>query len=381
LTTTYAAEVMPVPLRCYLTTYVNLCWVFGQLIASGVLRGMLSRTDQYAYRIPFALQWMWPVPIIIGCILAPESPWWCIRKGFLDRAKHNLVRLTSANRDPNFNADDTVAMMIHTNELEKEISSGTTYLDCFKGSDLRRSEIACIVWAIQNLCGSAFMGYSTYFYTQAGLSTTYSFDMSMAQYALGACGTVGSWFMMSGIGRRKLYLFGLVALFGMVLLIGILGVPAPTPGLSWAIGSMLLIYTFTYDLTIGPVCYSLVAELPSVRLRQKTIVLARNFYNVWGIINQVWTPYMLNPSAWNWGAKTGFFWAGWCFLCLIWTYFRLPEPKGRTYGELDILFENKVSARKFATTDATQFHGQTLRLASVSESAKGDSYDHKEASV
>ena len=77
---------------------------------------------------------------------------------------------------------------------------------------------------------------------------------------------------------------------------------------------------------------------------------------------------MLNPTAWNWGAKTGFFWAGICGLLFAWTFFRLPEPKGRTYGELDILFENKVSARKFAKTDATQFHGETIRLPSVSES-------------
>ena len=81
-------------------------------------------------------------------------------------------------------------------------------------------------------------------------------------------------------------------------------------------------------------------------------MLARNFYNFWGIINNVWTPYMLNPTAWNWGAKTGFWWAGWCLLCLAWTYFRLPEPKGRTYGELDALFERRVSARRFHKTEA-----------------------------
>jgi SP family general alpha glucoside:H+ symporter-like MFS transporter len=34
VTTTYASEVCPVVLRPYLTTYVNLCWVMGQLIAS-----------------------------------------------------------------------------------------------------------------------------------------------------------------------------------------------------------------------------------------------------------------------------------------------------------------------------------------------------------
>ena len=59
---------------------------------------------------------------------------------------------------------------------------------------------------------------------------------------------------------------------------------------------------------------------------------------------------MLNPTAWNWRAKSGFFWAGTGFLCLVWTYFRVPEPKDRTYAELDLLFEQKVSARKFKST-------------------------------
>lgn len=59
---------------------------------------------------------------------------------------------------------------------------------------------------------------------------------------------------------------------------------------------------------------------------------------------------MLNPGAWNWGAKAGFFYAGTCFCCLLWAFFRLPEPKGRTYGELDILFERRVSARDFSST-------------------------------
>ena len=31
-------------------------------------------------------------------------------------------------------------------------------------------------------------------------------------------------------------------------------------------------------------------------------------------------------------------------------FFRLPEPKGRTYGELDTLFEQKVPARRFKAT-------------------------------
>ncbi len=111
LTCTYAAEVCPVPLRPILTTYVNLCWVIGQFLASGVLKGVATRSDQWAYRIPYALQWMWPLPLIIGISLAPESPWWLIRKNRDAEAKRMLMRLTSPDKLPGFNADETIAMV------------------------------------------------------------------------------------------------------------------------------------------------------------------------------------------------------------------------------------------------------------------------------
>jgi len=246
-------------------------------------------------------------------------------------------------------------MMIHTNELEKELTSGTSYWDCFKGTDLRRTEIVCMVWGIQTLCGSGLMGYSTYFLEQAGVPTTKSFDFTMGQYALGMAGTMSSWFLMTRFGRRFLYIIGLVGLFILLMVIGFISLAKGNVGIPT--GAILLVYTFTYDITVGPVCYSLVAELSTTRLRAKSIVLARNFYNVIGIINNVITPRLINPQGDNWKGKAGFFWAGSCFLCIIYCYFRLPEPRGRTYAELDILFENRVPARLFHKTIVDPFHG------------------------
>lgn len=51
-----------------------------------------------------------------------------------------------------------ISEMKLTNEHEKALSAGTQYWDCFKGIDLRRTEVACVTWACQNMCGSAFMG-------------------------------------------------------------------------------------------------------------------------------------------------------------------------------------------------------------------------------
>ncbi|CAG8090836.1 unnamed protein product [Penicillium salamii] len=345
LTVTYASEVCPVALRAYLTTYVNLCWVFGQLIASGVLKGLAERSDQWAYRIPFAIQWVWPIPIFIGVYLAPESPWWLVRKDRREDAVKAVRRLT---RDtPGFNAEETVSMIVYTNALEKRVETGTSYLDCFKGTDLRRTEIACCVWAAQSLCGSGLMGYSTVFYQRAGLAVSQSFTMSLVQYAIGVVGTIGSWVLMTYFGRRTLYVGGLMLLSVVLLVIGFVSIAPSTSAISWATGSMLLVYTFVYDSTVGPVCFSLVSEIPSSRLRIKSVVLARNVYNVLNLVTGIIIPYMLNVDAWNWRGKSGFFWGALCITCLVWSFFRLPEPKGRSYAELDILFENKVRTREF----------------------------------
>lgn len=48
-------------------------------------------------------------------------------------------------------------MIEHTNELEKSLKVGTTYWDCFKGIDLRRTEIVCILWIGQTLTGQNLM--------------------------------------------------------------------------------------------------------------------------------------------------------------------------------------------------------------------------------
>ena len=208
LTTTYAAEVCPTNLRPYLTTYVNLCWVIGQFLASAVLVGTQSRSDNWAYRIPYALQWMWPVPLIVGIYFAPESPWWLVRQGKTEEAFHVLTRLANPGTQTSV-IDEALAQIKITDDFEKSINEGTSYLDCFKGVDLRRTEIVCVTWLVQSAAGSTFFGYSTYFYRAAGLAPRDAFSLSLGQYAIGGVGTVLSWALMGRFGRRTLHLSGL----------------------------------------------------------------------------------------------------------------------------------------------------------------------------
>jgi hypothetical protein len=49
----------------------------------------------------------------------------------------------------------------------------------------------------------------------------------------------------------------------------------------------------------------------------------------------------------NLGPKTYLIFAGWMFLCVVITFFCLPETKGRSPAELDAMFAARVPARKF----------------------------------
>ena len=108
---------------------------------------------------PYALQWIWPLPIGLGAYYSPESPYWLVRKGRIQDAEDAVRRLTTASLVAPDHARNSVALMVHTNELEKQETAGATYADCFRGVNLRRTEIAMAVWMIQNLVGNALVGY------------------------------------------------------------------------------------------------------------------------------------------------------------------------------------------------------------------------------
>jgi SP family general alpha glucoside:H+ symporter-like MFS transporter len=55
-----------------------------------------------------------------------------------------------------------------------------------------------------------------------------------------------------------------------------------------------------------------------------------------------------------------------CVLCIVYTYYRVPEPQGRSFAELDLLLKRSVGARKFATTKADVF-GENMEGGLVHE--------------
>ncbi|KAM6515594.1 hypothetical protein FSOLCH5_009819 [Fusarium solani] len=363
----YASEVLPPVLRTYMTSYTNMCFIIGQLISAGVLKGLSTRTDAWGYKIPFALQWVWPVVLIPLIWMSPESPWYLVRMGKLHEAEESLRRLQSS-KATNVDPQKTLSTIIYTNNLEQQLQVGTSYWDCFKGFELRRTEIACVVFAGQILCGICFAYNSSYFFSQVGLGTSTTYSLALGGTGLAFFGCLINWFvLMPNFGRRTIYVWGMGGMCFVLILIGILNVWTHISAVAMTQACLTLLWTFIFQLSAGQLGWALPAEMGSTRLRQKTICLARDSSNIMGTIGGTLQQYFMNPQAWNLKGYTGFVWGGTCFCMFVWSYFRLPETWNRSYHELDILFAKKVPARQFATTvvdpfDTTVIDGITGKI-------------------
>ncbi|EQL01353.1 maltose permease [Ophiocordyceps sinensis CO18] len=316
---TYGSEVCPTAIRGHLASYIELCFVLGQLVANGVTAGTQHMHTHWAYSLPFALQWLWAAVIVPGrCTMVTSYP--------LSKKSWAIAR-----------------------ELGRVADAVT--LECLGALDrvnLRRTEIASGVYCCQVLSGIYLVSYGTYFFQQAGLPTEQAFNMSVGFLGVGLVGVVVSWFLLVGVGRRLLFVGGLAILSGLQFLIGILDcVPGRPSGAIWAESALMLVWNLLYNTTIGPVCFVLLSECSATRVRSKTIAVATAAQGLLGIVMTVAIPYMINPAQANMQGKLGFFFGGLAGLCLLWAYFRVPETRGRTYGELDLLFDKGVSARKF----------------------------------
>lgn len=341
----FASEVCPVILRGYLEIFVVLCWGIGQFLSYAVLLTLNTDKSQWGWRIPFGVQWVWPAIIIPLIIFAPESPWWLVRRDQIDEAENAVKRLSSGMDEAAVKR--AVALMIETNKREKDMTEGVGYLDCFRDTNLRRTEISCMAWSIQTWSGFTISVYSTYFFELAGLQSSEAYKMSVGMGGLHFLFTLLAGPLTAMVGRRRIYLYALAWMCAMMCIIGFLSLAPQTTATGYGSSVVFLLWYCCYEMTIGPVAYIIVGEVSSTRLRSKTVGLARNAYNFANLINYFVSPYILNPGEGNWKGKAGFLTGGLIIICFVWTYFRLPETKGRTYEELDILFAKRLKTREF----------------------------------
>ncbi|KAL4802727.1 general substrate transporter [Aspergillus unguis] len=343
----YASEIAPLPLRAACTATLQMSWSIGSIIVAGATYGYNGLQNEWSWRVPLALQWIFPTPLMILIFLAPESPWWLIRRGRKEEALRSIKRL-GANTEEK--AQQSLAMMERTIKIETSVGKSPTLLDLLKGTDRRRTIITCLIYASQNFAGNLIANQATYFFEQAGISSDMAFKLNLITTCLQFAANIGSWFLTSWFRRRTVFLYGTATNIVFLFALGACASVTQNSKTNYAQACLGVIISVVYAGAQGPISYTIISETSSVRLRALSTAVGRSAYYITEIPMIYLSSRMLNTTGWNLAGKCGFVWGSTALFCWVMAYFFLPELKNRSYREADIMFNRKISARKFKST-------------------------------
>ncbi|KAG9711222.1 putative sugar transporter, partial [Aureobasidium melanogenum] len=202
-----------------------------------------------------------------------------------------------------------------------------------------------------NLTGNLIANQAVYFFQQAGVSDNLAFALGLITSALQMIFVMLSWILTTFYGRRSIYLWGSAVNTILLIALGVAGSVGKSNAANLAQASLGLIVSVLFTLGPAPASWVIIGETSAIRLRPLTTGIGRATYYIVEIPCIFLASYMLNPNQGNLGGKCGYVWGGTGLICLITAYFCVPEMKGRSYREIDILFKRKVDARHWTKTD------------------------------
>ncbi|PWY75355.1 MFS general substrate transporter [Aspergillus heteromorphus CBS 117.55] len=342
---TYISEVTALELRGIALSGFTFCMNLGYLIAASVALPRMSMASDAAYKVLFASGWVWPGVILLFLPFMPESPYFLVMNGQHDQAGRMLRRLGHQASEAVILLDDIVRT--HTEEqLRTQAARESSFRDCFRGTNWRRTRIILYCNALSQVIGSSFMTNGPYFLVQAGMSSAKTGMMTEIGIAFGIASSLVTGYLMTVCGRRRLILFGIGLSTGLFTVMGIAGCfPHSSPAL-WVVGIFLELSWWVYGPAIGP-AMAIAGEVSAVRLRAKSLAVGFTFNYFFSTVWNVVMPYLYNSDEADLGGLIGWIFAGLGAISLGVLFVELPETKGRSFEELDEMLTAGVPTRAF----------------------------------
>ncbi|KAH6984030.1 hexose transporter [Ilyonectria destructans] len=350
---TYISEVAPVRIRGALLMCYSLWWTIGVFCAH-ISLNQLNKTHPEDWLVPIYTQWAQIGIMFIIYIFLPESPAWCVTSGHIDRAKKELQKLYKGVEG--FNVDQQVEVLVLAVEHEKAVAAEQNrenWYAIFMGVNGFRTVVTLWTNLSQQFIGlTLFSSFGTYFFQQAGVPNP--FQVKVITSSINIATVIVAVFVADWYGRRWLACSATTLSWVACIAIGILGVAPHVRASDY----LFVFFACLWNIGMtgnGAAGWGFIGEISSQRLRPYTAGFGAATTCVIGVVMNNLVPYMVNANAWNWGLKTGWFYAGVGLPFTIGMWLLIPETAGRSAAELDELFERKIKPWRFHKTEtATQ---------------------------
>jgi sugar porter (SP) family MFS transporter len=392
----YQSECAPKKIRGLIVGLYQLAITIGALLSAIVLNSTRNRTNHTAWRAPIAVQFAWAAILSLGMMCLPESPRYLLLKGRDAEARASLGRLLTRSRDSPEVAAEAAEIKIALDE-EKKLGA-SSYIDCFRNNENRnglRTWTGIMLQGWQQLTGINFIFYyGTTFFISAGI--TNGFLIQIIVDVVNTVMTIVGVQLIDRVGRRRLLLIGAIGMCVCEFIVAIVGVTAGHIASDGTVNvaaqkvliAFVSIYIAFFAISWGPVAWVLTGEIFPLAIRAKSMSLAVASNWLWNFGIGFATPYLVGPSSTginavktaNLGVKVFFIWGATCLGCFLFTYFFIPETKGLSLEQIDLLYRESSIIGSAAYNKKMTAQNETF-TSHLEEQKAVQIHDSKEESV
>src|ERR1700689_4909626 len=328
----YISEVSPAKARGWQVSLFQLAITIG-ILAAYLVDYAFAQSEQW--------RWMLGLAVIPGAILGlgtlylPETPRWLVKNGQGEKALGVLrkIRGTQSVEEEFREIQDAAA---RTEERGQ-------WSDLLKAS-IRPALIVGIGLAVfQQVTGiNTVIYYAPQIIRSAGISSASGAILATAGIGVvNVVMTLVSMWLIDRMGRRPLLLTGTA---GIVTTLGILGFAflKPGGGLARVAVVTLMAYVASFAISLGPIFWLLISEIYPLKIRGLAEGTAAASNWAANLLVSLTFPTLVQALG---PARTFWLYALFGVAAWIFSYYLVPETKGRTLEQIEQSLNGKVAAR------------------------------------
>jgi sugar porter (SP) family MFS transporter len=339
----YAAELAPAAMRGRFVSMYQLAITLGIFIAY-LVDGALSHNDRTdTWRLMLGAAVVPGALLFAVAVFAPLSPRWLMMKGRRDAAAKELLKIQpGSDTAPPL---DAIAAALHEEEHK------ASWAEVFHRKWRRPLLIAVGLAVFQQITGiNAIIYYADQIFASAGF-VTQSSQTTVTTWAIGGTNVLATLIAIAfvdRVGRRRLLLAGLFGMAVSLIAVGaaFLFITAPKQGAMPLVNAApsvagivtlcaLVGFIICFAFSMGPVVWTVINEVFPAHIRGRAVAVATAVN--WGSAYLV-SQFFLTVIGAIGNSMTFWLFAACCVVSWIWIYLRVPETKGQSLEDIQLLW-------------------------------------------
>ncbi|KAK0373666.1 quinate permease [Colletotrichum paranaense] len=309
----------------------------------------ISDSTQTQWIVPLGLQLLPGVLLFFGIFVCPESPRWLAKNDRWEDATRVLVHIRELPADHDY-------VSTEISDIKRQVEDGSAnrmsksqmFKRLFEKGSRNRIGIGLLLMACQNLTGvNIITYYSPRIFETLGITGTSTKLFATGFY--GIAKTLGmvifTIWLAEKVGRRNGLIWGAFVgslpmwyIGGFTFLADPAGQAAAgnTDRNAWGYIAMVCVYLYglIYCATWQGITWLYCSEVFSLDIRMLCVAITTADQWLWSFIVSRTTPYMITSL----GYGTYMFFGALMILMGVWAFFFVPETKGLTLEDMDLLF-------------------------------------------